>query len=104
MANSELESKYGAAALQAGRELQGDAFERRLAQRDSLDQHFTKAWVDFAITGISQRSQLDTRTRLLVLIGQYTMARSERPLEETVRAAIGANVKVREILEIILQC
>src|SRR5689334_7666992 len=72
MANSELESKYGAAALEAGRRLQGEAFERRLAQRDSLDQHFTKSWVDFAITGIGQRSQLDTRTRLLVLIGQYT--------------------------------
>jgi len=104
MTNPDLESKYGAAALQAGRRVQGEAFERRLAQRDSLDQHFTKSWVDFAITGITQRAQLDTRTRLLVLVGQYTMARSERPLEETIRAAIDAKVKTREILEIILQC
>jgi alkylhydroperoxidase/carboxymuconolactone decarboxylase family protein YurZ len=104
MANSDLKSKYGEAAFEAGRKLQGQAFERRLAQRDSLDQHFTKSWVDFAITGISQRPQLDTRTRLLVLIGQYTMARSERPLEETVRAALDAGVKAREVLEIILQC
>ena len=104
MSNPDLESKYGAAALQAGRRVQGESFERRLAQRDSLDQHFTKSWVDFAITGITQRPQLDTRTRLLVLVGQYTMARSERPLEETIRAAIDAKVKTREILEIILQC
>ena len=104
MSNPDLESKYGAAALQAGRRVQGEAFERRLAQRDSLDQHFTKSWIDFAITGITQRPQLDTCTRLLVLVGQYTMARSERPLEETIRAAIDAKVKTREILEIILQC
>ena len=92
MANSDLKSKYGDAALQAGRKLQGEAFERRLEQRDSLDQHFTKSWVDFAITGISQRSQLDTRTRLLVLVGQYTMASSERALDETMRAALDAKV------------
>ena len=47
MSNPDLESKYGAAALQAGRRVQGEAFERRLAQRDSLDQHFVKVVVHF---------------------------------------------------------
>src|SRR4051812_45031900 len=101
---ADLKSKYGAGALEAGRRIQTNAFDRRLEQRDDLDQHFTRLWVDFAITGISQRPALDTRTRLLVLIGQYTMARSHKPLEETVRAAVAAKVPSREILEIILQC
>jgi alkylhydroperoxidase/carboxymuconolactone decarboxylase family protein YurZ len=99
-----LKSKYGATAFEAGHTLQGGSFERRVEQRDSLDQHYTKAWMDFAIQGLSRRPALDTRTRLLVLTGQYTMARSHKPLEETIRAALAAQVPAREILEIILQC
>jgi alkylhydroperoxidase/carboxymuconolactone decarboxylase family protein YurZ len=99
-----LKSKYGATAFEAGHTLQGGSFERRVEQRDSLDQHYTKAWMDFAIEGLSRRPALDTRTRLLVLTGQYTMARSHKPLEETIRAALAAQVPAREILEIILQC
>ena len=101
---TDLRAKYGAKAFDAGLKIQPKTFEWRLAQRDSLDQHFTKLWLDFVITGMSQRPVLDTRTRLLVLIGQYAMAKSEGPLEDSVRAALAAGVKSREILEIILQC
>lgn len=104
MPDSGLRAKYGAAAFDAGLKLQPQTFERRVAQRDSLDQHFTKLWLDFAITGMGGRSVLDTRTRLLVLVGQYTMAKSHEALEDTVRAALAAGVAAREILEIILQC
>ena len=76
MTNPDLRSKYGDRAFEAGHTVQPETFDRRVEQRDSLDQHFTKAWLDFAITGISQRPQLDTRTRLLVQTGQYTMAKS----------------------------
>lgn len=104
MANSDLKSKYGADAFDAGRTLQPRTFERRVAQRDSLDQNFTRLWLDFAIKGIGTRPALDTRTRLLVLVGQYTMAKSHPALDDTIRAALAANVPAREILEIILQC
>ncbi|OGA39088.1 MAG: hypothetical protein A3G24_14070 [Betaproteobacteria bacterium RIFCSPLOWO2_12_FULL_62_13] len=104
MPDSDLRAKYGAGAFDAGLKLQPRTFERRVAQRDSLDQHFTKLWLDFAITGMSQRKVLDTRTRLLVLVGQYTMAKSHDALEDTVRATVAAGVPPREILEIILQC
>lgn len=104
MPNSELRAKYGAAAFDAGRKLQSKTFDARVAQRDSIDQNFTKLWLDFAITGISQRPALDTRTRLLVLVGQYTMARSHDALDDTVRAALAAGVPTREVAEIILQC
>lgn len=99
-----LESKYGERAFEAGRAIQGESFEKRVEQRDSLDQHFTRSWLDFAVAGLSRRPALDTRTRLLVLTGQYTMARSHKALEETVRAALAAKVPAREVLEIILQC
>jgi alkylhydroperoxidase/carboxymuconolactone decarboxylase family protein YurZ len=101
---AQLRDKYGADAFDAGVKIQGKAFEKRLAQRDALDQHFTQAWLDYQIKGLSRRPALDTRTRLLVLIGQYTMAKSQSLLGDTVRAAIAAQVPVREITEIILQC
>jgi alkylhydroperoxidase/carboxymuconolactone decarboxylase family protein YurZ len=99
-----LRAKYGAESCNAGLKLQGKGFEKRLAQRDAIDQHFTRAWLDYQIKGLGQRPALDTRTRLLVLIGQYTMAKSQTLLEDTVRAALAAKVDVREIAEIILQC
>lgn len=99
-----LRRKYGEAAINAGVRLQGTAFERRLTQSDALDQHFTRAWLDYQVMGLAQRPALDTRTRMLVLIGQYTMAKAQRLLEDTIRAAIAAHVNVREIAEIVLQC
>ena len=104
MSDSDLRAKYGAGACDAGHKIQPQTFARRLAQRDSLDQNFTQLWLDFAISAMSRRPALDTRTRLLVLVGQYTMAKSHAALEDTVRAALAAGVKPREILEIILQC
>ena len=101
---AQLRTKYGADAFETGLRLQPAGFEQRVAQRDELDQHFTQLWLDFSIKGVSRRPALDTRTRLLVLIGQYTMAKSHAMLEDTIRAAIEAKVPAREVLEIILQC
>jgi alkylhydroperoxidase/carboxymuconolactone decarboxylase family protein YurZ len=101
---SDLPFKYGPRAFEAGRALQPETFERRVEMRDALDQHFTRAWLDFAINGILQRPALDTRTRLLVLTGQFTMAKSHPALEDTIKAGLLAKVPAREILEIILQC
>ena len=104
MADSDLRARYGADALKAGPQLQPQTFGERLAQYDSLDQHYTKLWLDFAINGMYQRPALDQRTRFLVLIGQFTMAKSLGDVEESVRAALAAQVSARDILEIILQC
>ena len=104
MPSPELRARYGANALDAGARLQPQTFERRVAEYDSLDQNFTKLWLDFAINGMLQRPALDARTRFLVLIGQFTMAKSYGDLEENVRAAVTAQVAPREILEVILQC
>ena len=104
MSQNDLRAKYGPNAFDVGRRIQGENFEKRVAERDSLDPHFTRAWIDFAINGMNARKALDTRTRLLVLVGQYTMAKSHTMLEDTIRAALDAKVNAREILEIVLQC
>ncbi len=102
--SDDMRAKYGADAFDAGVSMQGRGFEKRLARRDAVDPHFTRAWLDYQIKGLSRRPALDTRTRFLVLIGQYTMAKSQPLLEDTVRAALAAKVPVAEIAEIILQC
>ena len=102
--SEDLRAKYGADAFEAGMALQPRSFLRRVAQRDRIDQHFTKLWLDFAIRGLGRRPALDTRTRLLVLIGQYTMAKSHAMLEDTIHAALAARVPIREIAEVVLQC
>jgi alkylhydroperoxidase/carboxymuconolactone decarboxylase family protein YurZ len=104
MTTSELRNKYGDDAFELGLALQPSTFERRLAQRDWLDPHFTRLWLDFQILGMGARTALDMRTRFLIQVGQFTIARSEILLEETIRAAVVADVAAREILEIILQC
>jgi alkylhydroperoxidase/carboxymuconolactone decarboxylase family protein YurZ len=104
VSKDDLRKKYGARAYDSGLAVQPRAFERRLAQRDSLDQHYTKLWLDYAITGVYQRPGLDSRTRFLVLVGQFTMGKAHGMLDETVRAALAAGVKPREILEGILHC
>ena len=102
--SDDLRAKYGADACDTGIKMLGQAFEKRLAQRDAIDPHFTRSWLDYQIKGLSRRPALDTRTRFLVLIGQYTMAKSQSLLADTVRAALAVQVPVGEIAEIILQC
>jgi alkylhydroperoxidase/carboxymuconolactone decarboxylase family protein YurZ len=104
MIDPDLRKKYGDRAIENGLRLQPKSFERRLALRDSLDQHFTRAWVDFVINGFGDRTALDDRTRFLVLVGQFTMAKSATSLEDAIRAALAVPVLPREVLEIILQC
>ena len=104
MIDPDLRKKYGDHAIKNGLRLQPASFERKLALRDSLDQHFTRAWVDFVINGFGDRTALDDRTRFLVLVGQFTMAKSATSLEDAIRAALAVPVPPREVLEIILQC
>jgi len=104
MIDPDLRKKYGDRTIRNGLRLQPASFERKLALRDSLDQHFTRAWVDFVINGFGDRAALDDRTRFLVLVGQFTMAKSATSLEDAIRAALAVPVPPREVLEIILQC
>lgn len=79
------------------------SFERRLRMLEALDPHFAHVWLRYA-DGLLGRPQLDLRTRLLVLAGQYTMLRDRESLADTVAAAIAEGVDPKEVLESILQC
>ena len=79
----------------------GAARLRELFQR--LDPQFA----ELSTTHLSRllgRPQLDARTRLLVLTGQYTVTGRHDQLGETIEAALDEGVRSSDILEVILQC
>ena len=80
-----------------------ETFARRLETFAQLDEHFAANWLAHA-SRLLRRDQLDRRKRLLVFTGQYTMLGNQEALEETLEAAISADVDPRELLEVILQC
>lgn len=99
----EIEEKYDAGALETGRTLQPAGFEERLAQRDSLDPHFTKLWLEF-MDGLARRDVLDERTKSLTRIAQFTARGNLNYLEDAIRHAVTSAVPVRDVFEVILQC
>lgn len=74
---------------------------RRLFER--LDPGFAEMWATH-LSRLLNRPQLDVRTRLLVLTGQYTATGKLPQLEETIDAGLEAGVLSSDILEVILQC
>lgn len=67
-----------------------------------LDPTFAATWEDHA-SRLMARTQLDQRTRFLVLTCQYTVTRQTDPLEENLDAARSAGVEAAELLEVMLQ-
>jgi alkylhydroperoxidase/carboxymuconolactone decarboxylase family protein YurZ len=68
-----------------------------------LDPSFASIWAAYH-EGLFARDQLDLRTRLLILAGQYTITQNSEALADTIEAAIREEIDLKEILEAILQC
>ena len=66
----------------------------RFARRTTLDPAFAHAWLRYAAR-ILGGTALDSRTRLLVMTGQFTMSRRHERLRETVVAAIAEPLDLR---------
>lgn len=75
----------------------------RFELRRKLDPAFAEAALRYAAL-LFGRPALDVRSRLLVMIGQFTMGRRHARLRETMIAAFNEKVDAREVLEVILQC
>lgn len=97
------------AALRASRQYETasrfspDTLPRTFDLFARLDPQFAAIWLRYS-AGLLARPQLDVRSRLLVLTGQYTMKGYERGLRNVVAAAIREDVDLKEVLEAILQC
>jgi alkylhydroperoxidase/carboxymuconolactone decarboxylase family protein YurZ len=75
----------------------------RFRARARLDPAFAHASLSYAARLFS-RPALDMRTRLLVMIGQFTMSRRMPRLRETLVAAIEGKLDPREVIEVVWQC
>lgn len=75
----------------------------RFEMRNRLDPAFAEASLEYAAR-LFGRPTLDMRTRLLVMIGQFTMSRRHTRLRETIVAACNGKLDLNEVLEVILQC
>ena len=75
----------------------------RFAARRKLDPAFAQASLTYA-SRLFGRPVLDARTRLLVMVGQFTMGRRPARLRETIAAACAQSVDLKHVLEVILQC
>lgn len=67
-----------------------------------LDPTFAATWRDH-LSRLLSRTELDRRTRFLILTSQYTVTRQTEPLEENLEAALAAGIDAAELLEVILQ-
>lgn len=98
-----LKQKYGTIAIENGMRLRPDDFLEEVEWRDRIDQHYTRAWLDFTYGGLFTRKGLDERTRLLVSIAQFLSLNEFEELERQIPSALAAGAKPREVLEVILQ-
>lgn len=85
------------------RRIRPDSFDAMHALLSRLDPQFGEIWTNYQARLFTRR-ELDFRTSILVLLGQYTMTRDSELVRETVRAAHQGDVDLREVLETILQC
>src|SRR5215218_8975033 len=98
-----LRQKYGAAAIDNGMRLRPDDFLDEVEWRDRIDQHYTRAWLEFTYGGLFKRKGLDDRTRLLVSVAQFLALSEMEELERQIPSALAAGATPREVLEVMLQ-
>jgi 4-carboxymuconolactone decarboxylase len=98
-----FKQKYGAAIIDNGLRLRPDDFLDEVEWRDRIDQHYTKAWLEFTYGGLFQRKGLDERTRLLVATAQFLALGEMEEFERQIPSALAAGATPREVLEVVLQ-
>ena len=98
-----LKRKYPAAAIDNGMRLDPDHFLEEVQWRDRIDQHYTRAWLEFTYGGLFTRRNLDERTRLLVSLAQFLAMNEMEEFERRIPAALAAGATPREVLEVVLQ-
>jgi 4-carboxymuconolactone decarboxylase len=98
-----LKKKYGTKSIDNGMRLRPHDFLEEVEWRDRIDQHYTRAWLDFTYGGLFSRKALDERTRLLVSLGQFLCLGEMEELERQIPSALAAGATPRQVLEVMLQ-
>ena len=99
----DFEQRYSPDRLQRLREVRPSTADTTFQMLDELDHNFAKIWLNY-VTGMNRWSLLDRRTTLLVQTAQFTCLKDQPALSDAITSALAGGVRVREILEVILQC
>jgi alkylhydroperoxidase/carboxymuconolactone decarboxylase family protein YurZ len=70
---------------------------------DTLDEGFTKLWVDFIYAGMYWRRVLDDKTRTLCMVGECLALQSQPQTENHMRNALILGCTPAEVLEVVFQ-
>jgi 4-carboxymuconolactone decarboxylase len=96
-------SRYDAVALDNGFRLQGDYFLHRVEEFDELDQDFTDVWLRWSYGGMYERTVLDEKTRVLIVVGECCVLGAELQIANHIRSALAVGATKEEVVEVILQ-
>jgi alkylhydroperoxidase/carboxymuconolactone decarboxylase family protein YurZ len=99
----DLSDRHNKQALETGQRLQGEFFLRLVDEFDQLDQEWTEVWLTWIYDHMYNRSVLDDRTRVLIVIGECCVLDEQIQLPNHIRSALRMGATPREILEVILQ-
>ena len=99
----QLYEKYDNNGLDTGFRLQGEHFLNRVEELDELDPEFTEEWLKWVYGYMYNRTGLDPKTRILVVLGEAIVLGAEMQIPNHIRSAMRAGASQDEILEVILQ-
>lgn len=98
-----LYGRYDGNGLDTGVRLQGEHFLHRVEELDELDSEFTDQWLKWVYGYMYNRTGLDPKTRVLIVLGEAIVLGAEMQIPNHIRSAMRTGASQDEILEVILQ-
>ncbi|HKH68636.1 MAG TPA: carboxymuconolactone decarboxylase family protein, partial [Reyranella sp.] len=99
----ELMRKYGWQGIGAGLRTQPWHHARSVEFIDSVDEEFTRIWLDFIYAGMYAREVLDDKTRTIIMVGDCVAVEELEQAENHMRNALSLGATRDELLEVCLQ-
>ena len=99
----QLYERYDTNGLDTGFRLQGQHFLNRVEELDELDSEFTDQWLKWVYGYMYNRTGLDPKTRILVVLGEAIVLGAEMQIPNHIRSAMRAGASQDAVLEVILQ-
>ena len=95
--------RYGWQGIGAGLRTQPWHHVRSVEFIDSVDEEFTRIWLDFIYAGMYSREVLDDKTRTLTMVGDTVAVEELEQAENHMRNALILGATREELLEVCLQ-
>lgn len=98
-----LMQKYGWPGISTGLRTQPTHHVHGVTFMDSLDEDYTRLWLDLIYAGMYSRGVLDDKTRTLCMIGECLALQSHAQTENHMRNALMLGSTPVEVLEVVWQ-